>query len=90
LTQDVSLAEVSKLFDVPGLVLAGWLHYLAFDLFVGAWIAERAAADGLPRWALLPMLALTFLFGPAGLLAHEVVRAVRRPALASSNPEPSR
>jgi hypothetical protein len=83
-----SLAEVSKLFDVPGLVLAGWLHYLAFDLFVGTWIAQRAADDGLPRWLLLPLLALTFLFGPAGLLAHEIVRAVRRRgAAATGQPE---
>lgn len=78
-----SLGEVMQLFDAPGLALAGWLHYLAFDLVVGTWIAERAAADGLRRWMVLPMLALTFLFGPAGLLAHAIVGALRRqPALA--------
>lgn len=71
-----SLAEVQRLLAVPGLLAAGWLHYLAFDLFVGAWISERAAALGLPHWALLPLLALTFLFGPAGLLAWAALRAV--------------
>jgi len=70
-----SLAEVQRLLAVPGLLAAGWLHYLAFDLFVGAWISERAAALGLPHWALLPLLALTFLFGPAGLLTWAVLRA---------------
>ncbi|MBI5719703.1 MAG: DUF4281 domain-containing protein [Burkholderiales bacterium] len=81
-----SLAEVQRLFAVPGLLTAGWLHYLAFDLFVGAWISERAAALGLPHWAVLPLLALTFLFGPAGLLAWALLRGVqafrarRRPA----------
>lgn len=69
-----SLAAVRELFAVPGLLAAGWLHYLAFDLFVGAWIAERAAALGLPHLVLLPLLALTFLFGPAGLLAYALVR----------------
>jgi len=69
-----SLAEVRRLFAVPELLAAGWLHYLAFDLFVGAWIAERGAALGLPHLALLPLLALTFLFGPAGLLAFVVLR----------------
>jgi len=71
-----SLAEVQRLFAVPGLLAAGWLHYLAFDLFVGAWISERAGALGLPHVLLLPLLALTFLFGPAGLLGWAAVRAM--------------
>jgi hypothetical protein len=71
-----SLAEVRRLFAAPELLTAGWLHYLAFDLFVGAWIAERGAALGLPHLALLPLLALTFLFGPAGLLGFAVLRVL--------------
>jgi hypothetical protein len=73
-----SLAEVRALFDVPQLLLAGWLHYLAFDLFVGAWIAERGAALGMPHLLLLPLWLLTFLFGPAGLLAFAVLRTLPR------------
>lgn len=78
-----SLAAVRRLFAVPELLAAGWLHYLAFDLFVGSWIAERAGALGIPHLALVPLLALTFLFGPAGLLAFALMRAAwlrRRPA----------
>ena len=70
-----SLAAVQRLMGNPYLLTAGWLHYLAFDLFVGAWIAERAAAMRLPHALLLPLLALTFLFGPAGLLAFAALRA---------------
>ena len=65
-----SLAEVCQLFERPGLLAAGWLHYLAFDLFVGTWIARDAAQRGLAHAAVLPCLALTFMFGPAGLLAY--------------------
>jgi len=75
-----SIAEVRALFDIPGVLVAGWLHYLAFDLFVGAWIAERAAALGLPHWQVVPVLLLTFLFGPAGFLAFVLLRAARRPS----------
>ena len=80
-----SLAAVRELFGEPGLLAAGWLHYLAFDLFVGAWIAERAARLGLPHLVVLPLLVLTFLFGPAGLLAFSLVRAaaLRRNARAT-------
>ena len=69
-----SLAAVQRLLAVPALLTAGWLHYLAFDLFVGAWIAEQAGALALPAWLVLPVLALTFLFGPAGLLAFVLLR----------------
>ncbi|QPF71598.1 DUF4281 domain-containing protein [Roseateles sp. DAIF2] len=77
-----SMAAVQRLLAQPALLSAGWLHYLAFDLFVGSWIAERAGRLGLPHLVLLPLLALTFLFGPAGLLAFALLREVwrRRPA----------
>ncbi len=73
-----SPAEVRALFDVPGLLVAGWLHYLAFDLFVGVWIAERSQRIGLPHLATVPMLILTFMLGPVGFLCFMAVRAWRR------------
>ncbi len=73
-----SPSEVRALFDVPGVLVAGWLHYLAFDLFVGVWIASRSAQLGLPHLAVMPLLLLTFLFGPAGFLAFVIVRSVRQ------------
>lgn len=75
-----SIAEVQKLFAMPGALVAGWVHYLAFDLFVGTWIAERSARLALPHALVLPLLLLTFMFGPAGLLAFVVVRAWKRPS----------
>lgn len=69
-----SLAEVQVLFTHPQIALAGWLHYLAFDLFVGAWEVRTARAEAIPHWAVIPCLALTFLFGPAGLLAFAILR----------------
>jgi hypothetical protein len=61
----------------PGLLMAGFVHYLAFDLFVGAWEARRATQAGWPYLLLLPCLALTLLFGPAGLLLHELILIFR-------------
>jgi hypothetical protein len=69
-----SIEAVQRLLSAPPLLVAGWLHFLAFDLFVGAWIAERAASIALPHTIVLPLLALTFMFGHAGLLAFAVVR----------------
>ena len=75
-----SLDDVARLFQTPGLLLAGWLHYLAFDLFVGAWEVRTARAEGIPHLLVIPVLALTFLFGPAGFLLFVVIRAVVRAA----------
>lgn len=72
-----SLDEVSALFQSRGLLLAGWLHYLAFDLMVGAWEVREAERVGLPHWTILPALVLTFLFGPIGLLVFLALRAAR-------------
>lgn len=70
-----SLANVMALFTDPAVALAGWVHYLAFDLFVGAWITRTARTDGIPHLLIIPCLVLTFLFGPAGLLAFLILRA---------------
>jgi hypothetical protein len=69
-----SLPEVMALFTHPYIALAGWLHYLAFDLFLGAWEVRTARAEGIAHWAVIPCLILTFLFGPAGLLAFAILR----------------
>ncbi|NOT45866.1 MAG: DUF4281 domain-containing protein [Acidobacteria bacterium] len=69
-----SLAGVSQLFANPWLLLAGWTHYLAFDLLVGSWEAQDARGRGIRHVFLLPCLLLTFLFGPAGWLLYQVVR----------------
>jgi Domain of unknown function (DUF4281) len=72
-----SLANVEMLFQTREVVLAGWIHYLAFDLFIGAWAARTARAEAIPFLFVVPCLALTFLFGPAGLLAFQSLRFVR-------------
>ena len=71
-----SLEEVATLFENRWLLLAGWTHYLAFDLLVGGWEARDARARGVPHLLLLPCLALTFLFGPIGWLLYLGCRRV--------------
>lgn len=73
--QDASfntLAGVRALFRADWGLVTGWVHYLCFDLAVGVWIVNDALARGLDtrwhRWARVPALLLTFLFGPVGLL----------------------
>ncbi len=71
-----SLAEVSQLFENPWSLLAGWVHYLAFDLFVGSWEVENAQKLGISHWFIIPCLLFTFLLGPIGLLLYLILRTV--------------
>ena len=71
-----SLAGVALLFSNPWLLLAGWIHYLAFDLLVGSWEARDARKRGIAHVVLLPCLILTFLFGPAGWLLYLAARSI--------------
>ena len=70
-----TLEGVQLLLSSPQALLAGWVHYLVFDLWVGSWEAED---DALPHWLLLPCLALTFLAGPTGLLRYHLLKAARK------------
>lgn len=70
-----SLDAVGLLFENPWMRLAGWLHYLAFDLLIGGWIVRDAREHGIGHGWILPILSLTFLFGPAGWLAYRGVAA---------------
>ena len=72
-----SLAGIGAAFAEPRILLVGWLHYLCFDLFVGAWQARDAQRHGVSHWLLLPCLFLTLMAGPLGLLFYLAIRFVR-------------
>ena len=72
-----TLAEVKALFTVDALLLAGWIHYLAFDLFVGAWIVRDSQDHQINHLLILPCLFFTLMAGPLGLLIYLALRTVR-------------
>ena len=72
-----SLADVATLFQKQELLLAGWIHYLAFDLFIGAWETRDAQRNGLPHLVVIPCLVMTFMLGPIGLLFYFAIRTAK-------------
>ena len=72
-----TLAGVMALFDSPGGATIGWIHYLVFDLFVGIWIARNADAHKISRWLQAPILFLTLMAGPIGLLLYLLLRQLK-------------
>ena len=71
-----TLEEVMILFTSPTAVLAGWIHYLVFDLFVGAWEVRDSIRHSIrPQLMVFPLL-LTLFVGPLGLATYLVMRWV--------------
>ncbi len=69
-----SLAEVREGFSRDGVLLLGWVHYLVFDLFIGAWMVRDAHRNGIPHPLIIPSLVLTLMLGPVGLLTYGCIR----------------
>ncbi len=70
-----SLDGLMVFFTYKPAVVAGWIHYLVFDLFVGAWEVRDARRRGVPHLAVVPCLILTLLLGPIGLMLYLAIRA---------------
>jgi len=74
----MSLYGVMLGFSAPHVAVAGWIHYLIFDLFVGAWEARDARRRGVPHLLLVPCLLATLMIGPVGLLLYVLVRFISK------------
>lgn len=72
-----TIEGVRAIFGSDGGVTIGWAHYLAFDLFVGLWIARDADAKHFSRILQAPILVATFVAGPIGLLIWLAIRERR-------------
>jgi hypothetical protein len=73
----LTLAGVAALFSNPWTLLAGWVHYLTFDLLIGTWEVRDSQERGLSHLLVVPCLVLTFMLGPAGWLLYMGVRSAR-------------
>lgn len=80
-----SLSEVSSLFNNEFALLAGWVHYLAFDLWIGCWEIGDAEKRGFSRWLVIPCLFFTLMYGPVGLLLYLLLRFIMTKKLNHDN-----
>lgn len=71
-----SLDQVRLLFGGDQLLLAGWLHFLVFDYFIGGWIGRDCRTAPVARALVVACLLLCFLAGPAGLLVYLLLQQV--------------
>ena len=72
-----SLEAVMNLFTAENALLAGWVHYLAFDLLVGMWMLDQNKTLGIHPLIMAPCLLGTFMLGPVGFLVFMAVRMIK-------------
>lgn len=80
-----TLDELSQLFQNKHALLAGWIHYLAFDLWLGYWELRDSKEKGVNRWLLIPCFFFTLMYGPVGLLLYIIIRAISTRKLVHEN-----
>jgi hypothetical protein len=68
------LAQIAALLGTPAGATIGWVHFLAFDLFVGRWVYLDSQERKLTAWLVSPILFVVLMFGPLGLLLYLLVR----------------
>jgi hypothetical protein len=69
------LADIAALLGTEVGALLGWVHFLAFDLFVGRWVYLDCREREISAWTMAPVLFLVLMVGPFGLLSYLGVRA---------------
>jgi hypothetical protein len=79
---------VGALLATPAGATIAWVHFLAFDVFVGRWAYLDSRIRGVHPVVMAPILLLTFLFGPMGLLSYLVVRSLVRPSAPMAERKP--
>jgi hypothetical protein len=74
-----TLAGVKGLFSNggDGVMLAGWVHYLAFDLVAGTVVVRDAQEKAIPHGFIVIPLFFCFMLGPVGLLLYWLIRTIR-------------
>ena len=73
-----SLTSVITLFTEENAVLAGWIHYLAFDLIVGMLVLDQNKELKINQLVMAPCLFLTFMLGPIGFLLFMIIKTIKK------------
>lgn len=72
-----SLGSVMELFTKEDAVMAGWVHYLSFDLLIGMWMLKQNESLNIHQLLMAPCLVFTFMLGPVGFLLFSIIKSFK-------------
>ena len=70
----LSLENLSDLFSENGFLIMFWCHFLAVNLFCGAWIVSDSIKLSISKFLTFIPLLVTYLIGPLGLFIYWLIR----------------
>jgi len=70
----LGLNELKNLFEDNSFLIAFWLHFLAINLFCGAWIVQDSQKFIISKIIVFFPLIITYFIGPIGLFIYWVIR----------------
>ena len=73
-----SFATVKELFTQDHAILAGWMHYICFDLLIGMWMVNQNRDIKIHQLLMAPCLFFTFMFGPIGFLLFTIIKSIKK------------
>ncbi len=73
-----SFASVKELFTKDNTILAGWMHYICFDLLIGMWMVNQNRETKIHQLLMAPCLFFTFMFGPIGFLLFVIITSIKK------------
>jgi len=71
-----NIEALTRLFTDASSALAGWAHFIVFDLWTARFFVIDSAELGIPHLAVVPCIFGCMFFGPLGLLSYVTVRKV--------------
>ena len=75
------ISGIAALLGSPVGATVGWLHFLAFDLFVGRWIYLDGRERGVSAWVVAPVLFVTLMLGHCGFLLYVISKVSGEPRI---------
>ncbi len=71
-----NLTGIAALLGTPQGATIAWVHFLAFDLFVGRWAYLDSLKSSINVFVMAVVLFLILMFGPLGFAVYLGVRAL--------------
>ena len=70
----LGIYDLANLFENEGFLILFWTHFLAINLFCGAWIVRDSQKYLMSKYFNFIPLIITYFIGPLGIIIYWIIR----------------
>ena len=70
----LGMKELSNLFSDNSFLILFWIHFLAINLFCGAWIVNDYQKYNISKILMFFPILITYFIGPLGIFVYWIIR----------------